>query len=112
MKKYIRFLTLSFVFVAVLCITLYFAITYFESKVKEEYSLLLNHSQKMLQVFLDQKNGDLYLLCILDYHLNPNGKNMLSECSKIENVNIANPHINTKLETPYYDFYMKYIQGI
>lgn len=112
MKKYIRFLTISFLAVALICITLYAGLVYFESKVKEEYSLLMQHSQKLLQVVLDRKSADLYLLCILDYHINPNGKDMLAECRKIENINKLPKDFNTKIETPYYDFYMKYIQGV
>ena len=112
MKKYIRFLTISFVIVAFLCISLFFALSYFENKVKEDYTKLMLHSQKMLQVFLDKKSADLYMLCILDYHINPNGKEMLSECAKIENIDKTHPQLNTKVETPYYDFYMKYMQGI
>ncbi len=110
MKKYIRFLTISFVTVAVMCVGLFFAIRFFETKVKEDYSTLMQHSQKILRLTLDNKNADLYLLCILDYHINPNGKDMLSECNKIKNIGTIDPQLNTKIETPYYDFYMKYMQ--
>ena len=112
MKKYIRFLTISFVTVAFLCIALFIALSHFESKVKEDYSKLMLHSQKMLQVFLDKKSADIYMLCILDYHINPNGKDMLKQCAEIEGINKAHPQINTKIETPYYDFYMKYMQEV
>ena len=112
MKKILRSLTISFISIAVFCAIFYFALSHFHSKVQEEYTLLIKHSQKMLQIFLDKKNGDLYMLCILDYHINPNGKDMLNECKKIENINQLHPSINTKIQTPYYDFYMKYLQGI
>jgi len=111
MKKFIKFITKIFFTVAILSSILYFTLLHFEKKVQEEYTLLIQHSQKMLQVFLDKKNADLYILCILDYHINPNGKKMLNKCSKIENIHKEYPELNTKLETPYYDFYMKYIQG-
>ena len=112
MKKYIRFLTISFVTVAFLCVALFFTLSHFQEKVKEDYSKLMLHSQKMLQVFLDKKSADLYMLCILDYHINTNGKDMLTQCAKIEGINKTHPQLNTKIETPYYDFYMKYMQGV
>jgi len=112
MRKYIRFLTISFIIVAFLCLSLYLALTHFETKVKEDYTRLMLHSQKMLQVFLDKKSADLYMLCLLDYHINPNGKDMLLQCGEIEGINKSHPQLNTKIETPYYDFYIKYMQGI
>lgn len=112
MKKFIRFLTIIFVTVAFLCIALFMAITHFESKVKEDYSKLMLHSQKMLQVFLDNKNADLYMMCILDYHINPNGKDMLKQCSQIEEIQKSHPELYTNIDTPYYDFYIKYIQRV
>jgi len=111
MKRFIKFITKIFVGVAILSTILYFALLHFEKKVQEESTLLIKHSQKLLQVMLNKTNADLYMLCILDYHINPNGKEMLNQCSKIENIQIEHPELNTKLKTPYYDFYMKYIQG-
>jgi len=111
MKRFIKFITRTFFTVAVIFGLLYFAISHFHTKVQEEYTLLMQHSQKVLQVMLNKQNGDLYMLCLLDYHINPNGKEMLNQCSKIENINKNHPELNTKLKTPYYDFYMKYIQG-
>ena len=111
MKRFIKFITKISIAVAILFSIFHFALLHFERKVHEEYMLLMKHSQKLLQVMLNKTNADLYMLCILDYHINPNGKEMLHQCSKIGNIQKEYPELNTKLKTPYYDFYMKYIQG-
>ena len=44
------------------------------------------------------------MLCMLDYHFNPRGKDMLQECNKLAKI------ADKKPDTPYYDFYIKYVK--
>lgn len=105
MRKIIQWFTTFFITIAVVSFMIYGAFSYFELKVKEEYNLLMETSQKVLEVYLDDKAGDLYMLCMLDYHMNPNGSEMLKECS---NMVVSQQEIST----PYYDFYINYMKDL
>jgi hypothetical protein len=72
----------------------------FAYKVQEDYDKLIKSN---LYTLTPYKN-DLYIMCMLDYHINPNGKDMLQECKKLSKI------ADKKPDTPYYDFYINYVK--
>lgn len=79
-------------FASILFISLHF----FAYKIKQE-------SEKA--AFIQHENymkRDLHTLCMLDYMINPNGKDILKDCKRIKLK-------QTKIDTPYLGFYLKYI---
>ena len=70
---------------------------FFAYKLKQESEKIIELSQK------NHAQRDLHTLCMLDYMMNPNGKNILEDCKKIEMKQI-------KIDTPYLDFYFKYLE--
>lgn len=95
--KYVKIL---FLMTLISIVFLYGTLYLFSYKVQEDYNKLVHNNRYTL----DSYNTDLYILCMLDYHINPNGKDMLQECNKLAKI----PH--KKLDTPYYDFYVKYVK--
>jgi len=63
---------------------------------KESEKVLLIHHQNYIK-------RDIHTLCMLDYMINPNGKSILEDCKRIDIK-------QTKIDTPYLDFYFKYIK--
>jgi hypothetical protein len=85
----------------VVFIGLVYGILYFFAyKVQEDYNKLVQSNRYILNPY----KSDLYIICMLDYHLNPNGKHMLKECNKIAKIADEKPN------TPYYDFYIEYVK--
>jgi hypothetical protein len=79
----------------------YGAMHFLAYKIKEE-SKYINQINYYVHM-----SKDLHTLCMLDYMINPNGKDMLEQCKKIT------PQIKSPKEkslTPYYDFYKKYLR--
>lgn len=75
---------------------------FFAYKVQEDYTKLVASNRYTLVPY----EKDLYIMCMLDYHLNPNGKNMLQECNKVAKI------ANEKPDTPYFDFYVNHLKNI
>ena len=69
---------------------------FFAYKLKLESKKIMELSQK------SDAQRDLHTLCMLDYMINPNGKDILEDCKKVEIK-------QTKIDTPYLDFYFKYL---
>lgn len=52
--------------------------------------------------------SDLHTMCLLDYSINPNGKNILEECKKLESeITLSLKHIDN---FSYYNFYKRFIE--
>lgn len=78
----------------------YGVLNFFAYKVQEDYDKLVKSNRYILNPY----HTDLYMLCMLDYHFNPRGKDMLQECNKLAKI------ADKKPDTPYYDFYIKYVK--
>lgn len=95
--KYLKRVFISFILLAGL---LYGSLSFFAYKVQEDYTKLIESNRYTLVPY----EKDLYIMCMLDYHINPNGKNMLKECNKLAKIADEKPN------TPYYDFYIEYVK--
>jgi len=92
--KKIKIIFYIFLFLYLIIFASFYFLTY---KIKKESELIaLIKKQSTMK-------RDLHILCMLDYMINPNGKSILKDCKKID--------LNqTKIDTPYLDFYFKYLQ--
>lgn len=100
-KQLLKFLKITFSIFLLIMISLYGGIHFLAYKIKQE-SKYINEINYYVHT-----SKDLHTLCMLDYMINPNGKDMLETCKKIA------PQIKKENEeslTPYYDFYVKYLQ--
>jgi hypothetical protein len=98
LKKILKITTL--VTLSIL-LALYGGLHFLSYKIKQE-SKYINQINYYVHM-----SKDLHTLCMLDYMINPNGKDMLEQCKEIA------PKIKTKQEkslTPYYDFYKTYLR--
>lgn len=95
-----RYLKALFLLTITFAGLVYGVLYFFAYKVQEDYDKLVKNNRYILNSY----HTDLYMMCMLDYHLNPNGKDMLQECNKLAKL------AQNKPETPYYDFYIKYVQ--
>jgi len=97
----IRFLKITFSVFLIFLVLSYAGIHFLAYKIKQE-------SKYINQItYYVQTSKDLHTLCMLDYLINPNGKDMLEDCKKIA------PTVKKEEEkslTPYYDFYLKYLE--
>jgi hypothetical protein len=100
-KQLLKFLKITFTIFLFILVSLYGGLHFLAYKIKQE-SKYINEINYYIH-----SSKDLHTLCMLDYMINPNGKDMLEECKKIT------PTVKKKEEeslTPYYDFYVKYLQ--
>jgi len=95
-----NYLKRIFIGIILLAGLLYGSLSLFAYKVQEDYEKQIQSNRYTLAPY--QK--DLYIMCMLDYHINPNGKHMLQECNKVSGI------ANEKPQTPYYDFYIEYVR--
>lgn len=96
-----KILKITFLFFLFLSVSIYGGFHFLAYKVQQESKFIHQIN------YYVQTSKDLHTLCMLDYMINPNGKDMLEECKKLT------PIITNKEEeslTPYYDFYKKYLQ--
>lgn len=74
-----------------------------------EYKIHNESFDISLRTYYINQLKDRYTLCILDYSINPNGKDMLKECEKIElKINLNKKKLID--EAPYYSFYNKHFR--
>jgi hypothetical protein len=99
MKLVLKYLKTLFLITIIFMGLVYGTFSFFAHKVQEDYDKLVQSNRYTLVPY----SSDLYIMCMLDYHINPNGKHMLQECNKIAKI------ADEKPKTPYYDFYIKYL---
>lgn len=100
-KKMVKFLKITFLIFLFSLVSLYGGIHFLAYKIEQE-SKYINKINYYIHT-----SKDLHTLCMLDYMINPNGKDILEDCKKIA------PTVKKEHEeslTPYYDFYIKYLQ--
>lgn len=99
MKTY-KILKISLLVIAVSFSVSYFTSKFISGKIQHEslQAQYLTVNVKFLR--------DLYTLCMLDYAINPNGKDIIQDCKKVaQQIELGNEYLQESM--PYYNFYKK-----
>lgn len=80
----------------------YFVAKYISDNIKQEVITVQYLSSNIKYL------TDLHTMCLLDHNINPNGKDILKDCKKLEKeIDLTLKHIQNN---PYYSFYKNFIE--
>ncbi len=103
MKGLKKLLTITVIVSSISFISMFYATQFFSNKIKEEALnfYTMNYHKKQLK--------DIYTMCMIDYNINPKGKDILNECEKVKTQLLFTME-NSNIETPFLNFYNKYLK--